>query len=394
MSKQENIYTMELENAFGATSPITRDMKKALKHTNVGRQELRFLVDTFYQTQDKRIAIQNQIRSIEQGADSSPEATHNILTWTLKNFQTMEDSLFKVLDSATEMRPAGKWLKQTMGIGPTLAAALLAYFEINEHTTSAGHFWSYAGYNDHNCPRIGSEKAKAIVQEAIQKHGDNGKVTDDVIASIAKTTGRKPKMLFEKGAVKDSKGEIKMFKDGPHYTADSLTKAVSIIPYNAELKTLCWKCGQQFVKLSNNPNSLYGKLFRERKTEEALLNEKGHYSETAEKILATKNIGKSTDAYKAYSQGMLPKAQIQARAERFAVKIFISHLFDCMWIEKHGTVPPAGYVFEHLHHVDYIAPEVSYSEIFPGFVDIRTYGSSNVGYSSIDYNKAEASEEK
>lgn len=389
MSKQENIYTMELENAFGATSPITRDMKKALKHVNVGRQELRFLVDTFYQTQDKRIAIQNQIRSIEQGADSSPEATHNILTWTLKNFQTMEDSLFKVLDSATEMRPAGKWLKQTMGIGPTLAAALLAYFEINEHITSAGHFWSYAGYNDHNCPRIGSEKAKVIVKDSINKFGDNGKITEEVIADVAMKTGRKPKMLWDKSAVRDKNGEIKMFKDGTHYSADNLTKAISIIPYNAELKTLCWKCGQQFVKLSNNPKSLYGKLIRERKTEEIMLNESGKYAETAQHILNTKNIGKTTDAYKAYSQGMLPKAQIQARAERYAVKIFISHLFDCMWIEKYGTVPPKGYTFQYLGHVDYIKPEVPYSDIFPGFVDTRTYGDSSVGYSSIEYANTE-----
>ena len=43
-------------------------------------------------------------------------------------------------------------------------------------------------------------------------------------------------------------------------------------------------------------------------------------------------IGKTTDAYKAYSVGKLPPAHIHARAKRYAVKMFISHLHE-IWYE-------------------------------------------------------------
>ena len=39
-------------------------------------------------------------------------------------------------------------------------------------------------------------------------------------------------------------------------------------PWNARLKTLCWLMGQSFEKVSNKEDSLYGKLYKERKAKE------------------------------------------------------------------------------------------------------------------------------
>ena len=36
-------------------------------------------------------------------------------------------------------------------------------------------------------------------------------------------------------------------------------------PWNAELKVLCWKLGDSFVKVSNKEGALYGRIYRERK---------------------------------------------------------------------------------------------------------------------------------
>ena len=36
-------------------------------------------------------------------------------------------------------------------------------------------------------------------------------------------------------------------------------------PYNARLKTLCWKIGQSFIKVSNKDDDIYGHVFRSRK---------------------------------------------------------------------------------------------------------------------------------
>jgi hypothetical protein len=94
-------------------------------------------------------------------------------------------------------------------------------------------------------------------------------------------------------------------------------------------------------------------------------NEKGMYADQAANILATKNIGKSTEAYKWYSKGMLPPAHINARARRWAEKIFLSHVFEEMYRVHYDKVPPRYYTLVHSegkHNKEY-APEVPYTKV-------------------------------
>lgn len=121
-------------------------------------------------------------------------------------------------------------------------------------------------------------------------------------------------------------------------------------PFNARLKNLCWKIGESFVKVSNNDKDFYGKLYKERKEYEIIKNETGEYSEQAKTKLEKFNIGKSTDAYKYYSEGKLPPAHIQSRAKRYAVKIFLSHLFDVWYKLDRGQEPPKPYALAILNH--------------------------------------------
>ena len=69
-------------------------------------------------------------------------------------------------------------------------------------------------------------------------------------------------------------------------------------PYNARLKTLCWKIGQCFIKVQNNEEDVYGKIFAIRKAYEIERNEKGELADQAKAKLEKYNIGKNTDAYK------------------------------------------------------------------------------------------------
>lgn len=39
-------------------------------------------------------------------------------------------------------------------------------------------------------------------------------------------------------------------------------------PFNATLKTLCWKLGESFVKVSNNGKDIYGKMYQNRKQQD------------------------------------------------------------------------------------------------------------------------------
>lgn len=127
-------------------------------------------------------------------------------------------------------------------------------------------------------------------------------------------------------------------------------------PWNAKLKTLCWKIGQSFIKVSNNPKDIYGKIYKQRKEWEIQQNESGAYAEFAAQQLKNKKYGKDTQAYKAYIQGKLPDAHITARAARYAVKIFLSHLFDVWYELDRGKKPPKPFAIGILGHAHMIDP--------------------------------------
>jgi len=125
-------------------------------------------------------------------------------------------------------------------------------------------------------------------------------------------------------------------------------------PHNAELKTLCWKIGESFVKTLNKEGNLYGRLYLERKELETAKNDKLLFAEQAAEQLKRKNFKKTTIAYKNYITGKLPPGHIHARAKRYAVKIFLSHYHHVAYEIRFGEKPPKPFVIEHLGHVDYI----------------------------------------
>ncbi len=119
-------------------------------------------------------------------------------------------------------------------------------------------------------------------------------------------------------------------------------------PWNATLKTLCWKIGQSFMKFSNDEACYYGHVYRKRKECEIANNDVLKYASQAAEGL--KRVGKTTDAHKHYSEGRLPPAQIDARARRYAVKLFLSHLHG-EWYQRHFGVPaPLPYPIAILGH--------------------------------------------
>lgn len=158
-------------------------------------------------------------------------------------------------------------------------------------------------------------------------------------------------------------------------------------PWNAALKTLCWKLGESFVKVSGNENAFYGAVYRERKAREIERNLRGELSAQAAEVMKRKKIGNDTDAYvwyagcltletaKAAIEGekaagavkkmagepgsgvpMLPPAHIHARAKRSAVKLFLSHLHHVWYEIEHGHPPVQPYALAHMAHAHFIAP--------------------------------------
>ena len=48
--------------------------------------------------------------------------------------------------------------------------------------------------------------------------------------------------------------------------------------------------------------------------------------------------------------------------DRYAVKLFISHVFEAMYFAEFHEEPPKAYVIQYMGHHDYIAPEVDYKK--------------------------------
>lgn len=125
-------------------------------------------------------------------------------------------------------------------------------------------------------------------------------------------------------------------------------------PFNAELKTLCWKIGQSFMKFHKRDECFYGQLYRQDKDRRVSKNEAGDYADFAKEILDTKNF-KANQTRATLETGVLSDAQIDAQARRFAVKIFLSHYHAVAFQAHYGEPAPRPYIIAHGDHVHEIA---------------------------------------
>ena len=338
-------------------------MDKKTKHSVVeipSKAEARFLEDNYYQQQQKRIVLENQLRALRQGFDNDIEDSKgsenkSFLEWYLYNTAKMEDQIKKALEIFSDSNYLSKWAKSVKGIGPVIATCLVANLEIKENPDGstdmhAGSWWDYCGLNDNNRPWLGKAESTKIVNQLLEEN--SGIIDDEFVYKLSTIT----KWKF-------SHYEAKAKNENGTWSKDKLISASSIIPYNKNLKTLMFKIGHSFLMCKNKPDSLYGRLLKERMEYENAKNLAGDYAEQAEAILKKKNIGKSTVAYKYYSKGQLPPAHISMRCQRYVTKLFISHLFEAAYYNKYGTMAPQPYVLFFCGHTDYIGPEVPYDSI-------------------------------
>lgn len=352
---------------------LNKDLKKKiLEVTSVPTSEVKMLVKQFYQIQDQRKALSEQIRSIENIYNSpkdsesmfgrtkegkvAPNSLSNnislqILYYVLKNMTIIENNIKKALEIVVNSSEVGRWLVQITGIGPILAAGLIANFDVGGKQYSS-QFISYAGLNDNNRPWLGKEKSTQIINDIV---GNSKEITDEMVTEISIRTQWKYSYLVS-NAYDEKKHK---------WNKANLIKACSKIPYNADVKKLMFLVGSSFQWKCNSEKSKYGMIFSERRTLETKKNENGEYAEYAKKMLSEKNYDKSTETYKCLSQGKLSKAHIIMRCLRYTEKIFLSHLFEEMYRVEYDKIPPRYYALEHMegeHNKD-IEPEVPYTKV-------------------------------
>jgi hypothetical protein len=137
-------------------------------------------------------------------------------------------------------------------------------------------------------------------------------------------------------------------------------------PFNRALKQLMFHLGECFKRSSNSPDSIYGKLYRERKAMIVARNERGFNAERA-KTFTTK----SADVRKTLAEGKLPAGNLDRQACNYAAKIFLSHLHALMFWDKFGTVPPKPFAIAIMGHAHEIVVPMT-DEHFPGFAESYT----------------------
>lgn len=326
-----------------AASRLTRDLKKsaALLHRN----QVRYLVDTYYNMQRQRIRADAQVRSAE-------DEPNDIINFMFDMYSKLEDDMKAALGKYADSTIPGKWAMSVMGIGPVITAGLLSHIDVTIAKTS-GDVWRYGGY-DASIIWYGTEKARALVKNHV---GSASKINYDELQLICQETNRKIEN-WERPIVDRKTGEIKYLIDPETKMAKS-TDIIAMLakrPWNASLKRLGFLIGQSFVKSSNRPGTDYGNLYKERKLREQAMNEAKAYADQAAFALQTKNFGADTDARRFYEMGMLPPAHIQRRVERWVVKIFLSHYFQVAYEAQYRKEMPKPWILEsqpqiHTHYI-------------------------------------------
>lgn len=332
---------------------LTREMREAAQ--SMERREARFLVDAYYQIQESRQRHSNQ-RTAGYGEDEPP---YMLVDWLAAHTASIELRLANLLKAYANGNPVGVWSQTICGIGPIIAAGLLAYIDITRAPT-VGHIWRYAGL-DPTHTWLGKEGAKKLVREHLGGR-EKGPVTFEEIAKVANAVNRKPENVLALMERPTQSGAVRP------QTVATLVSVLAAQPWCANLKTLCWKIGESFVKVSGRDADIYGHLYIERKLREQALNEAGMYADQAARALATKNYkrGNADDdedeerSWKTcaewYEQGKLPPAHIHARAKRWAVKLFLAHWHEVRFVHEYDVLPPKPYILTeaggHSHKIE------------------------------------------
>lgn len=313
---------------------LTKDVRAAA--AKLTPREARYLVDCYYQSQENRKRAANQERAAKSGDEPSM-----VIHWLEKQQNSLEGRIKSILDAWSAEQKLGAWARSNKGIGPVISAGLLAHIDIAKAPT-AGHIWSFAGLD----PRViwkGGAETKKELEKVL---GDTpGEITPAVIAQASQHFRRAVPTIIKYAQTDTGK-----------FTHAQLVKALSRQPWNAQLKTLCWKIGESFVKVSGKEDAFYGRLYPVYRAEEDTRNANGEYAEQARLKLERFKIGKSTDAYKAYSSGKLPPAHLFARAKRRVIKLFLSHYHEVGFEILHGKKAPRPWAIEHGGHTHYIPP--------------------------------------
>jgi len=122
---------------FPVFDRFSRDVRNLTE--NLDQSSARKVVDAYYVLQENRMAFAAQTRELEK-----QDSPHELVALLYDGLYRMEKALKLPLEKFAGSTVEGKWALDQYGIGPVLAAGLLAHIDITKAPT-AGSVWRYAG---------------------------------------------------------------------------------------------------------------------------------------------------------------------------------------------------------------------------------------------------------
>ncbi len=132
------------EDGVGSSffEPITRIQKDlALAARDLTSEQARYMVDAYYSVQKQRVGMGNLRKAMAE--EGEPNLT---VEWLGQQAVALENSIRRAMDIYSSSTTVGEWSKSITGIGPVLAAGLMAHIDI-ERAQTAGAIWRFAGYD-------------------------------------------------------------------------------------------------------------------------------------------------------------------------------------------------------------------------------------------------------
>lgn len=306
--------------------PLQRLSKDIAKSTQiVGRQQARFLVDTYYAMQEGRIASTSRVRDLTKSEE--PAA---VMDYTRAQMELLEGQVARALRWYVEAQPLGIWMTAVTGIGPVIAAGLLSTIDY-ENTNSASRVWKFAGLTPDSVWEKGQKRPwnpflKTLaykIGESFVKVQNNEKDMYGRFYAYRKAYEWRRNIrgdLADQGAAKLAKYAIGKSTNAYQWYSGRV---------NPEWVAAVFSNGESFpATLPSNSLNMAGVV-----------------------------------------TPMLPPAHIHARARRWATKLFLAHTVEVGFWLHHGVLAPPEYAFAHLGHKDYVYPSCLevVEELRPGF---------------------------
>lgn len=289
---------------------LSRDLRHAAEVLTTG--QARYLVDTYYQAQQHRIEAANQ----RDASESSGEPVE-FVTWLAARLKALESAIRSALDRYSDQHAPGRWAKAQVGIGPVIAAGLLAHIDAGKART-AGAVWRFAGLDpsvkwDKGQKRPWNADLKVLAWKIGESFIKQQNHDDAIYARLIQS-----RKLVEIGR-----------NEAGDFTAQA-AEALAAKRWRNETQARAWLQGCYTPPITHELLALPLP-----KRQAFLTTRRGEPGS---------------------GMPMLPPAHIHARAKRWGVKLFLAHYHHVAYEVQHGAPPPKPYVISILGHGDYLAP--------------------------------------